>query len=66
MDQKFSQNDDRMWNNSCNTTYATQEYCKYFTDSIEIIYKKKGQSPPTAVVLVMIIEIVYKYLLLYQ
>jgi len=39
MDPKFSQNDDRMWNNSCNTTYATQEYYKYFTDSIEILYE---------------------------
>jgi len=28
-----------MWNNSCSTTYATQEYYKYFTDSFEILYK---------------------------
>ena len=57
-----------MWNNSCNTTYAAQEYCKYFTDSIEII-KEKGQTPPRAVVLLLpmiITEILYKYLLLYQ
>ena len=45
MDPKFSQNDDRMWNISCNTHYATQDYYKYFTDSIEIMGEKKGPKP---------------------